>query len=75
MLTKSNLLVDINNFAFEIKVTSGLESTIPDGRPACRPAGQPEKLGIEIARAKLELGLGLSFEMNILDKLSVETIK
>ena len=34
----------------------GLESTIPEDRPA----GQTEKLGIEPARAQLELGLGLS---------------
>ena len=33
-----------------------LESTIPDGRPV----GRTEKMGIEPATAKLELGLGLS---------------
>ena len=49
-----------NNFAFEVKVILGLESTIPEGRPAGRLAGRTEKLGIEPATAQLELGLGLS---------------
>ena len=59
-----SLIIDMNNFAFEVKVILDLESTIPDGRPAGqtarRPAGRPEKLGIEPATARLELGLGLS---------------
>ena len=39
-----------------------LESTIPDGRPA----GRTEKLGIEPATAQLELGLGLSLAMKVI---------
>ena len=37
-----------------------MESTILDGRPAGRTDERTEKLGIEPATAKLELGLGLS---------------
>ena len=36
--------IETNNFAFEVKVILGLESTIPEGRPdgrtACRPDGE-----------------------------------
>ena len=55
------LLMATNNFAFEVRVILGLESTIPDGLPACRM----DKLGIEPATAQLELGLGLSLAMKV----------
>ena len=32
--------IEINNFAFEVKVILGLESTIPEGRPAGLPDGE-----------------------------------
>ena len=34
------LTIEINNFAFEVKVILGLKSTIPDGRPACLTDGE-----------------------------------
>ena len=58
--------IEINNFAFEVKFIQGLESTILDGRPAGLPVGRTEKLEIEPATAKLELGLGLS--LAVIDK-------
>ena len=42
----------IDNFAFEVEVILGLQSTIPDGWPGTG------KLGLEPATAHLELGLG-----------------
>ena len=42
----------MNNFAFDVKVILGLQSTIPEGRT--------EKLGKEPSTAQLGLGLGLS---------------
>ena len=49
--------IEINNFAFEVKVILGLESTILDGRP-------DGEAGNRTSTAQLGLGLGLSLAIS-----------
>ena len=48
--------METNNFAFDVKVTLGLESTILDG--VGLPAGRTEKLELKPATAQLGLDWG-----------------
>ena len=51
--------METNNFAFDVKVTLGLESTILDG--VGLPAGLPDgEAGIKTSYSPTGLGLGLS---------------
>ena len=51
-----SLIIEINNFAFEVKVILGLESTIPEGRPAC-PMDFYRTLGLVVRLQKTTFGL------------------
>ena len=57
------LLVKLNNFTFGNKAVLCLESTILDGRPACRPAWRSWKYNHLSPKLELKLGLGLSLAM------------
>ena len=69
--------METNNFAFDVKVTLGLESTILDGvglpacLPACRPACLPDgEAGIKTSYSPTGLGLGLSLAIGFSDPMN-----